>query len=317
MIWLNNNITFKKKLLWYKNWVNSDILFIGDIVKGNSFLKIDDLKCKLRYRDGRWLSEYTKILAAIPARWRYVIKNDKQASDKNFNLFRRKCLVYSNIRLIEKDISIHSVTVKEIYRELVKLEQLPSRAIEFWDNTLPQTGFSVNWSDTWFFKLKQVKDNSLIQFNFKFMYNIVPTPVNLFKWKLKDNNLCQYCHETGHIIHVFFYCKEIRLFWKFIEEIIQNTILRNYEFKPFHVVYNYCDKIQGSNSIDLLMNYALFSIYKARVIQNKITKNIVIKHLSHLLRSRLDIEKNRTCKRDINVSEWTEICRKVEEMFIV
>ena len=125
--------------------------------------------------------------------------------------------MYSNVRLIKKEISVHSVSVRDIYRDLAKLEKLPSRAIEFWNNTLPQTGFSVNWSDTWFFKLRQVKDNSLIQFNFKFMYNILPPPVNLCKWKLKDNDLCQYCDETRHIIHVFFYCKEIKLFWKFVE----------------------------------------------------------------------------------------------------
>ena len=89
--------------------------------------------------------------------------------------------MYSNVRLIKKDISVHSVTVKRIYRDLVTLEQLPSRAIEFWNNILPQTDLLVNWGDTWLFKLKQVKDNALIQFNFKFMYNILPTPVNLFK----------------------------------------------------------------------------------------------------------------------------------------
>ena len=45
IIWLNNDITFKGKSLLYKNWIKSDILFIGDIVKGNGFLEIDDLKC--------------------------------------------------------------------------------------------------------------------------------------------------------------------------------------------------------------------------------------------------------------------------------
>ena len=65
------------------------------------------------------------------------------------------------------------------------------------------------------------------------------------------------------------------------------------------------------------MNYALFSIYKASFTQNRITKNIVIKHLSHLLRSRLDIEKIWICIRDIHVKEWKYVCQKVEEIFIV
>ena len=83
------------------------------------------------------------------------------------------------------------------------------------------------------------------------------------------------------------------------------------------MVYKCRDTIHEYNSIDLFMNYALFAIYKASFTQNRITKNIVIKHLSHLLRSRLDIEKNRTCKRGINVKEWKDIYQKVEEMFIV
>ena len=83
------------------------------------------------------------------------------------------------------------------------------------------------------------------------------------------------------------------------------------------MVYNCRDTIQETNSIDLFMNYAVFSIYKASFTQNRITKNIVIKHLSHLLRSRLDIQNNRICKRDINVKEWKDTWQKVEEMLIV
>merc|ERR1712198_597372 len=95
------------------------------------------------------------------------------------------------------------------------------------------------------------------------------------------------------------------------------TIQRNYEFKPTHVVFNvnYRHRRQETTSIDLLLNYALFAVYKARISQNRITKNILIKYLSHLLKNRLDIEKNRICKRNVNVMELAEICKKVEEMF--
>ena len=108
--------------------------------------------------------------------------------------------------------------------ELVKLKQLPSRAIEFWNNTMPHTDVPVKWSYIWLFKLKHVKDNALIQFNFKFMYNILPTAVNLHKWKLKDNDLCKYCNQTGNIKHLFFQCKEVKLFWKSVEHSLRNTL---------------------------------------------------------------------------------------------
>ena len=104
-------------------------------------------------------------------------------------------------------------------------------------------------------------------------------------------------------------------FWKFVEEIMRNTIQRNYKFKASHVVFNYCHRRQETSSVDLLMNYALFSVYKAITSQNRITKNILRKYLSHLLKNRLDIEINRFCKSNVNVIEWTDICQKVEGTF--
>ena len=201
MIWLNCDIKFKGKALLYTNWIKSGILFLGDIVIGNRFLTVKELKDKLIYYDGRWLSEYAKIRTAIQQRWRRIIKYGEQVYD--FNDYKRKSVIYSNLNLNSFEFSIHSITVKKIYTELIKLMQKPSRAVDFWNNTL-QTNFTIKWDSLWLFKLKYVRDNYLIQFNFKFMYNILPTPVNLFKWKIKENNLCYYCNKPGTIIHVFF-----------------------------------------------------------------------------------------------------------------
>ena len=180
MIWLNCDIKFKGKALLYKNWIKSGILFLGDIVIGNRFLTVKELKDKLIYYDGRWLSEYAKIRTAIQQRWRRIIKYGEQVYD--FNDYKRKSVIYSNLNLNSFEFSIHSITVKKVYTELIKLIQKPSRAVDFWNKTL-QTNVTIKWDSLWLFKLKYARDNYLIQFNFKFMYNILPTPVNLFKWK--------------------------------------------------------------------------------------------------------------------------------------
>ena len=59
-----------------------------------------------------------------------------------------------------------------------------SRAISFWTKTL-KTSINANWSNIWTFKLIKVQDNALIQFNYKFMYDILITSKNLFNWKMK------------------------------------------------------------------------------------------------------------------------------------
>ena len=56
-IWLNNAITFKRNVLMFKSWVRSGIFYIGDIVGKKGFLDVNELRCKVVHRDGRWLSE--------------------------------------------------------------------------------------------------------------------------------------------------------------------------------------------------------------------------------------------------------------------
>ena len=93
---------------------------------GNRFLTVKELKDKLIYYDGRWLSEYAKIRTAIQQRWRRIIKYGEQVYD--FNDYKRKSVIYSNLNLNSFELSIHSITVKKIYTELIKLIQKPSRA---------------------------------------------------------------------------------------------------------------------------------------------------------------------------------------------
>ena len=135
-IWLNNAITFKRNVLMFKSWVRSGIFYIGDIVGKKGFLDVNELRCKVVHRDGRWLSEYTKIISAIPLTWRHILlrHNDNQTVDNTFDTYRQKHLTYSNVILIKNVIQVKCVSVKQIYMELVKLKQLPSRAMEFWNN---------------------------------------------------------------------------------------------------------------------------------------------------------------------------------------
>ena len=200
MIWLNCDIKFKGKALLYKYWITSGLLFLGDIVIGNRFLRVKELKDKLIYYDGRWLSEYAKIRTAIQQRWTQIIKDGRQVYD--FKDYKRKSMIYSNLNLNNFDLSIHCITVKQLYTELVKLIQKPSRVVDLWNKTL-QTNISTEWDSLWLLKLKYVRDNYLIQFNFEFMYNILPTPANLFNWKINEKNVCYYCNRPGTIIHVF------------------------------------------------------------------------------------------------------------------
>ena len=52
-------------MLFYRNWINSDILFVGDLMDGKGFLPVNELSAKILFKDGRWYSQYARIRRAI------------------------------------------------------------------------------------------------------------------------------------------------------------------------------------------------------------------------------------------------------------
>ena len=89
VIWLNKDITYKGSVLLYKNWIKSNVLFIGDIVSKNGFLSNSEIKAKLIHKDGRWLSEYAKVRAAINSQWIKCIRGYKQKNERGCNTYER------------------------------------------------------------------------------------------------------------------------------------------------------------------------------------------------------------------------------------
>ena len=171
MLWLNKDITYRGRVLMFRNWIRSNILFVGDIVGVNGFLRNNELKHKLVYKDGRWLSEYARLRSALKPQWVECLITNRQkdtCTSRNCESYQQ-ALSYSKVFLIKHEVAIDFVKLKQIYAELIKLKQNSSRAMQFWNEVLhPET--SMKWRSLWLYRLKYVRDKSLIQFNFTFMY---------------------------------------------------------------------------------------------------------------------------------------------------
>ena len=112
-------------------------------------------------------------------------------------------------------------------------------------------------------------------------------------------------------MHVFFFCNSVKSFWNTVEIVIRNICCKDFVFSPQYAVYNFRIKGKNTNDINLLINYALFSIYKAVIlhIRNKNATHNILKHyLSLLLLHRIEVEKNK-CKtnKEINIDLWKRI----------
>ena len=72
----NKFIVYQKKILIFQNWINSDILFVSDLLDNENKLNSTHIYNKLKDKRIYWMSEYTLLLEAIPKEWTSVLKQD-------------------------------------------------------------------------------------------------------------------------------------------------------------------------------------------------------------------------------------------------
>ena len=65
LIWGNKFIMFKNKSLMFDNWINSDLIYINDILNENEEISQNLILDKLKYRNN-WISEFISLKKAIP-----------------------------------------------------------------------------------------------------------------------------------------------------------------------------------------------------------------------------------------------------------
>jgi hypothetical protein len=57
LIWRSKCIMFKNKSLMFDNWINSDLIYINDILDENGEISLNFILDKLEYRTN-WISEF-------------------------------------------------------------------------------------------------------------------------------------------------------------------------------------------------------------------------------------------------------------------
>ena len=81
IIWGNKFITFNKKSSIFKNWINSNILFVNDIIDNQGQINEDIILQKLINKTN-WISEFNQLKNAIPKLWKNILKSDNSLKSK-------------------------------------------------------------------------------------------------------------------------------------------------------------------------------------------------------------------------------------------
>jgi hypothetical protein len=91
---------FKNKSLMFDNWINSDLIYINDILNENGEINQNLILDKLKYKNN-WISEFICLKKAIPNEWYHTLQ--AQNSIKNVvNLQKDKWKMYRPVTTVQQ-----------------------------------------------------------------------------------------------------------------------------------------------------------------------------------------------------------------------
>lgn len=257
LLWGNKNITLKKKTLVYKNWIDSDILYINDIIddKGNisETVILNKLKLKQNY-----IIEIAKLKNAVPKYWMKEIKSEQ--SNKSQVKVMKELLLENN------NIAISNLTSKNIYKTINNQSKEKPLGFLKWKRIMNLS--NSDFENAFKFIHYCLKDNKLIIMRWKIIHYILPCGVLLKQWKLRNTDECKHCKIKEDYEHYFITCRYLENFWVKMNKIIKQIQFGTHLISLKHIIFGYKNAVEEYNSINIFLTIIMFSIYKAYCMTN-------------------------------------------------
>ena len=248
-IWGNSNFAYANECMYFKEWINSNILYVKDLIdetgnpKSENTLFYDIRNTKkiieqlYKYKNAVYkrlkqktlnIAEFTQISEQTTFRFHDKLHDVKKKKSKFFYLIQ-----------LEKN-------------ERCKMESIYSREFGI-QNT------RENWKNIYRQKLKEINVVKLKEFNFKLLHNIVPCGKILSKWKERIQEKCDACNETETTKHMLFDCLRVNAIWKKISDLL------NFNIKWEHVIIGMSTAIPTSaekHFYNIVMSITAYAIFK-------------------------------------------------------
>ena len=265
VIWGNRYIKFENKCLIFKNWINSGLVYINDIINENGEITQqhiwEKLKCKTNF-----ISEFMRLKKAIPKEWCRNLT--KEESIKSSVFIERNVLYWNSIKV---DMC-NKITNKTIYDYLRSRKFEKSVGIENWFTYFSDVDKPV-MSDIYSFIFAFLQENKLKVFRWKLLQYIIPNKKQLQKWKISQDSLCNYCNIEEDYHHFFISCKYLSTFWSKIEQLLKKVNINN-KITLKHFVFGYKIFDKDYNYFNYFLTILAYTIYKSYYVSEQKMKNL-------------------------------------------
>ena len=276
VIWFNSFIRIDGKPIYYKNCYEAGMTYIEDLVKEDGLLltyeEIEEKFNELRIDR----LTYYGIISAIPRRWKEILRNDRNVNTNG-----------GMVNTVEKILAMQKVCQKS-YESFVRnyLKEWNSSAKSKWENELGVRYEKEDYCNLFSNICTYTTSTKLRTFQFLMLHRAIVTNVDLYKWKVKNCNVCNFCkQEPETIFHLIWQCVKIANLWEELFIWLRTQTQTNIRFTPQEILL-------GTGKPELIFYDKIFLvvkqfIYACRCLETQPSLQGIVRRIKH----QQDIEK--------------------------
>ena len=275
--------------------INLDNVKVNDLVNNQGkFLTIEEINQKMHCNLKPL--QFLSLQSSIPKIWKEKLKNIPQP-------FQNKKIIDGNEPYLKIGLELKSLkktSNKQIVNKLLINIIKPPTSIETWINIFPFLE-TEDWESIFSRTFKTIRETYLQSFQYKILNRILNCNDRLYKWKIKNNNKCDYCEEVDIIEHHLYYCTISKKFWNQLKSWMINNLNLGIELTVCEVLFG----LPTNNNPDLKLTNFLILIGKW-YLNNSKTQNKPIYFLDFitLIKDKTEVLRRINKMNNEEVESW-------------
>ena len=249
IIWMNSLIMVNLCPIRLEKCIKKKLIYVEQLF--NNGKPISFMKAKRDFDLD--IMEYNGIISALPKEWRNNLKTANSVSTES---------LFGKYKSIKKPSQL-------VYRELCMDEkQLLSKKIQRWEFELKveisYEQFMCFYKEI--FKVTNVP--KLRSFQYRLLHRAIITNVHLFRWQLRNNNLCSFCNKDKEsYAHLFVMCECVQNIWVKLEQYMHSDLTtEKINFNCNAVIFNKLIEGKAGNVKNFLCLVTKQYIYAQRCL---------------------------------------------------
>jgi hypothetical protein len=241
ILWGNEMFKHKDVCMYMKNWINSGIIYVKDLIYEEKLLNEEKILSVLKQKTN-WIAEFTKVKNVVRKR----LKNVDLKNARFVNIIPNMHVYFVNRRFAD----VTEISNKEIYNLFVHQKFQRPRMEHVWCKEFGLERFQFIWQDIYITKVKNMPFQNIKEFNYKLITNTVIAGNIVSLWNKDVSPTCDVCKKVNTVKHMLFECERVLEIWQHIGEVIRCKI----DWKKIVI------GIKGENNISLCYNIMISSV---------------------------------------------------------